>query len=65
MKHVYYCEFVYSDDTEFGFEVTFDSDPVSHRANLSMLVRGTLMASSAKRATAYDSEGFDVVSYIR
>lgn len=65
MKHQYYCEFVYKDGSEFGFEVTIEGDPVKLHANLSMVVRGTLMATSAIRAAAYDSEGFVVCAYCR
>lgn len=70
-KVEFYVEVIYNDDSFFDFTVTFEDSvckPLrksSYMASLSMIVRGTLMASSARRATAYDSEGFDVCSYVR
>ena len=50
----------YLDETEISFEViTNDS------ALVMMITRGTLMASIAYRATAYDEEGFEICSYIK
>lgn len=50
----------YHDETEISFEViTNDS------ALVMMITRGTLMASIANRATAYDEEGFEICSYIK
>ena len=34
-------------------------------AELSMITRGTLMATCAQKAIAYNDEGFDVCSYIQ
>lgn len=56
---------VYHDDSEFNFEVTLEGSERVIRAELMMIVRGTLMASGACKATAYNEEGFDVVSYIQ
>ena len=56
---------VYSDDSEFNFEVTLEGSENEIRGELMMIVRGTLMASGACRATAYNEEGFDVVSYVQ
>lgn len=50
----------YLEDSEKSFEVkTNDS------ALVMMITRGTLMASIANRATAYDEEGFEICSYIK
>lgn len=59
----FYIELVYNDSSEFGFNVEI-TDIESHiLANVYMITRGTLMASIAVRATAYNDEGFDVCSY--
>lgn len=61
----YYIELVYSDDSEFGFTVEFEESDKDVLAILSMITRGTLMASMAIRATCYNLEGFDVCSFIK
>ncbi len=63
MKHRFYIEVIYDDDSEFDFYVELDGEEHEWRATLGMITRGTLMASSATRATAYDEERSDVVSY--
>lgn len=65
MKHKYFVEIVYNDDTEFHFNVELEGRYSAVMASLMMITRGTLMASSAHRAVAYNEEGFDVCSYIR
>ena len=64
-RHHYSIILVYEDDSEFIFEVILDGEPRKIQAELSMITRGTLMASFAKNATAYNDDGFDVCSYIR
>ena len=66
MKEKKFTIFVtYNDDSEFHFDVTIDGTDAEVMANLMMITRGTLMASSGHRAICYNSEGFDVCSYIR
>lgn len=60
----FYVEIEYDDDSSFHFNVEFDDDDRNVLASLMMITRGTLMASSAYRAIAYDMDGFDVCSYI-
>lgn len=61
----YFVELVYEDDSTMNFSVKVsDSWSVTY-AMLSMITRGTLMTSSACRATCYNDEGFDVCSYVR
>lgn len=66
-KHITkaYIEIVYSDGTEFGFNVELTSDEPGTSAEIMMITRGTLMASNGMRATAYDDQGFDICSYIK
>lgn len=65
MKNRFFIELVYSDDSEFGFNVEIDGSPSAVVAQLMMITRGTLMASMACRATCYNSEGFDVCAYTK
>lgn len=55
----------YRDETEVCFE--FNCDEVRSRALavLMMMCRGTLMASTADKITAYNEEGFEYFSYIK
>lgn len=56
----------YSDGSEFGFDVTpHETKPYAILADIEMITRGTLMVTSAIKATAYNEEGFDVCSYIK
>ena len=59
----FYVEIVYHDSTIFDFNVELTGSEVKVRGSLCMIVRGTLMASSGETATAYNMEGFPVVSY--
>lgn len=61
----YWIEIEYKDGSSFGFHVEIESSGASCLAELEMITRGTLMASNAYRAVCYNSEGFDVCSYIR
>lgn len=53
----------YSDNTAFSFKASFEGEEWEYMALLNMVTRGTLMASSAVRATAYNEDGSYVVSY--
>ena len=64
MKHKFYVEIAYNDNSEFHFNVELEGTDYEVMASLTMITRGTLMASSAYRAIAYNEEGFDVCSYI-
>lgn len=61
----FHVEVTYNDSTEFSFEVKITDAEYAILATLHMITRGTLIASSAKRAVAYNEEGFDVCSYIK
>ena len=63
MKKTFYVELVYNDGSERGFDVLLEGHEHEYMATLMMITRGTLMASSAVRATAYDDQGFDVCAY--
>lgn len=58
-------ELVYSDNSSSFFKVSVDGEEYEYRALLSMITRGTLMASMAKSAVCWNDEGFDVCSYVR
>ena len=55
----------WNDDSEINFEVKLEGQEHEIMATLMWITRGSLMASSAKRAVAYNEEGFDVLSYIK
>lgn len=55
----------WDDDSETCFEVKLEGAKHKIMAELSWITRGSLMASSAKRAVAFNEEGFDVLSYIQ
>lgn len=55
----------YGDESEVSFDISLGDSDLENHALLCMITRGTLMASMAVRATCYNSEGFDVCSYIK
>lgn len=61
----FYIELVYNDDSTGGFYVKVDGEEYDYKALLSIITRGTLMASIAKRATCYNDDGFEVCSYVK
>lgn len=61
----FYVELVYNDDSTNEFYVKVEGEEHEYMALLMMITRGTLMASSAKKATCYNDEGFYVFSYVR
>lgn len=58
-------ELVYDDDSSTFFKVSVEGKKHEYMALLSMITRGTLMVSMAKRATCCNDEGFDVCSYVK
>lgn len=63
MEKKFHVELVYNDESEMHFDVLLEGKEHEYMATLMMITRGTLMASSAVRATAYDDQGFDVCAY--
>lgn len=55
----------YNDGSDAQAEIVTEGEPHEYMAMLSMICRGTLMASSAKQSIIYNSEGFDVISYTK
>lgn len=55
----------YKDGSEFTFDVTIEGTKNKILATIYMITRGTLMASSAKKATCYKSDGFEICQYIK
>lgn len=64
-KQIFTLVLEYNDESEAQVEIITEGEPFEYRAMLSMICRGTLMASSARLCTIYDSEGFNVISYTR
>lgn len=61
----YLIEVIYDDGTGFKFSVSIEGEEHEFMAHLMQITRGTLMASSAHRATCYNSDGLYVCDYIR
>lgn len=55
----------YNDDSEVCFTYECEEDKSHALATLMMVCRGTLMASSAVKVTAYNDDGFDLCSYTK
>ena len=55
----------YRDDSEVCFTYKCEEDKSHALATLMMVCRGTLMASSAVKVTAYNEDGFDICSYTK
>lgn len=61
-----FVEIEYNDGSSFSFDVESHSEKENEiTAEIMMITRGTLMASGATRATAYNPEGFEICSYIK
>lgn len=58
-----YIELEYNETTTKGFTIEVEGKKHEYMALIEMVTRGTLMASMANKATAYNEEGFDIVSY--
>lgn len=55
----------YRDESEVCFTFECDDDESLAMATLLMVCRGTLMASSGNKITAYNEDGFEYCSYIQ
>lgn len=55
----------YNDGSEAQAEISVEKGGVPYTALLSMICRGTLMASLAERSYIYNSEGFEVYAYTK
>lgn len=58
-------ELTWKDGSETMFNAEIDGKEHEVMAVLMWATRGSLMASNAQRATAFNEEGFDVLSYIK
>ena len=58
-------ELVYCDDSSTFFKVSVEGAEHEYMALLSMVTRGTLMASVARAAICYNGDGFDVCAYTK
>lgn len=65
LKGKFYVEIRYNDGSEFGFDVIIEGSESAIVANLMMITRGTLMASSGCYAVCYRDDGFEVCAYSR
>ena len=55
----------YQDDSEVCFTYECYEERTDALATLMMVCRGTLMASSAIKVTAYNEDGFNICSYTK
>lgn len=62
-KQIFTLVLEYNDGSDSQVEIITEGEPYEYMAMLSMICRGTLMASIASSCTIYDTEGFDVTSY--
>lgn len=53
----------YNDESEICFDVITREEPSKALADVMIITRGTLMASSAERAVAYNEESFEICAY--
>lgn len=60
-----FFEFEYKDESSFSFYGEFEGTESHIAAEICMVTRGTLMASMAVKATAYNEDGFEVCQYIK
>lgn len=60
-----FLELEYNDGSTISFDVFPHSDGAHAVADVLMLSRGLLMASMGNKVTAYNSEGFEICSYIK
>lgn len=65
MDYRYTMFLQYRNGSEVTVEIGVDGSPSDHLATVMMIARGTLMASMANKVIVYNSEGFDVISYIK
>lgn len=60
-----YIELIYTDESTNGFNIEVAGKKHDVMATITMVTRGTLMASMAERATAYNEEGFYICAYTK
>lgn len=65
MKHKFSVVVIYSDRSSFDFSIEIEGEEFEWKSTLMMVTRGTLQASNARTAIAYNEEGIDVVSYTK
>lgn len=64
-KKIFTLVLEYKDGSESQIEIIAEGEKYEYMALLSMICRGTLMASTAIRSTIFNDEGFDVYAYIK
>lgn len=64
-KQIFTLALEYNDESDAQVQIITEGEPFEYMALLNMICRGTLMASLAQRCTIYNSEGFDVTSYMK
>ena len=61
-----FIEIEYNDESSFTFDVLSHAETESaYVAEIMMITRGTLLASGAYKATAYNEEGFPIAAYYK
>lgn len=64
MKQKVFIEIEYDDKSSFSFNVEIEGKEHEILANIMQITRGTLMASSATKATAYREDGYPICAYV-
>lgn len=65
MEKRFFVQVEYNDKSSFSFDVIIEGSDNDMLAHMMMITRGTLMASSASMAIAYNNEGFPICSYTK
>lgn len=61
-----YVELEYNDESTMSFDLIPNAESSNdYQAIIMMVTRGTLMASMAIKATAYNYDGFPIASYTK
>lgn len=61
-----FVELEYNDESTMSFDLVPNAESSNeYQAIVMMVTRGTLMASGAHKATAYNMEGFPIASYVK
>lgn len=61
----YRVEIIFSDTSNFNFEVKLHGKESDNRALLMIITRGTLLATSAVRGLAFTEQGDNILNYVR
>ncbi len=61
-----YVEVEYEDESSFSFDLVPNADSSNEYQGIVMMVtRGALLSSTGVKATAYNTDGFPIVQYVK